>query len=164
MTEQKLLQLQASLADKGHILVLVNGFYQAYGPGAYALSRALHYRVVRRWRPWGEVLTCGFPEAVLGKACLRLRKTRADIELLADNTFLVYGLDGTPDETMVWDAVEEPEVGVNEEPTVCVAVDWLADAVTGFDTHESTPSDAIHFIGMLQRCMRLSTTCIRYQP
>lgn len=164
MTEQDYIRLQASLAEKGHILVHVDGFYQAYGPGAYALSRALGYRVVRRRRPWGEVLTCGFPDALLGMVCMRLRKTRADMELLSDNTFLVYGLDGTPDETMVWNAVEPPGAAVTEKPTVCVTVDWLADAVTSYNLFESSVKDALHFINMLQRRLNQATTCIRYQP
>lgn len=164
MKEQDYIKLQASLADKGHVLVHIGGYYQAYGPGAYALSRALNYRVIRRRRPWGEVLTCGFPDIVLSRVCLRLRKTRADMELLSDNTFLVYGLDGTPDDVLVWDAVEEAGTTVTDEPTVCVAVDWLADAVMGYDLFESSVKDALHFINMLQRRLNQATTCIRYQP
>jgi hypothetical protein len=166
MTEQDYIRLQASLADKGHVLVHINGYYQAYGPGAYALSRALHYRVVRRQRPWGEVLTCGFPDLVLAKVCLQLRKARADMEPLSNNTFLVYGLDGTPDETMVWNAVEPPGAAVTEKPTVCVTVDWLADAVTSYNIVESSPKDAMHFISHLQQCLSQTTPVydIRYQP
>ena len=61
MTEREILERQEQTDNREYLLVLVGSFLQAYGNGAFALSRATGYRVVRKQRKWGEVLTCGFP-------------------------------------------------------------------------------------------------------
>jgi hypothetical protein len=161
MTEHDILIQQKLLPEEDCLLIMVDGFYQAYGLGAFALARVMKYRVLRRHRPWGEVLTCGFPDLVLAKVCLRLRKTRADVELLGDNAFLVHGLNGEPDESQVWDA-DDDDTPMTSEPTLCVTEDWLADAVTGFNAEEATPEEAMLFVKTLQKRLSQTTSCHRY--
>ena len=61
MTEQEILRLQEVNGQRSFYLVLVGKFFHACGNGAFALSRATGYRVVRKQRRWGEVVLCGFP-------------------------------------------------------------------------------------------------------
>ena len=152
---------QKGLPANSCLLVYIDGFYQAYGSGAFALARAMKYRVVRRHRPWGEVLTCGFPDLVLGMVCLRLRKSRSDVEMLEDNAFLIHNLDDTPDETMVWEAEDEDSI-FSSGPTLCVTEDWLADAVASFNTKETSPDDAMRYVMTLQKRLKQATSCYRY--
>ena len=154
---------QKELPADDCLLLCIDGFYQAYGRGAFALSRAMKYRVLRRHRPWGEVLTCGFPDLLLGKVFLRLRKTRADVEMLENNAFLVHNIDDTPDETMVWDA-DDDDLFMTSEPTLCVTEDWLADAVTSFNTKETNNVDAMCYMKTLQERLSQTTSCHRYLP
>ena len=66
MTEKEVLDLQAERGNQEFFLILVGSFLHAYGHGAFALSRATGYRVMRKQRrQLGEVLTTGFPVAQL---------------------------------------------------------------------------------------------------
>ena len=48
MTEQEILRLQEANGQRSFYLVLVGKFLHACGNGAFALSRATGYRVVRK--------------------------------------------------------------------------------------------------------------------
>lgn len=61
MTEREILDLQEQTGNQEYYLMLVGSFLHAYGHGVYALSRVTGYRVMRKQRKWGEVLTAGFP-------------------------------------------------------------------------------------------------------
>ena len=61
MTEREILERQEQTGNQQFLLVLVGSFLHAYGNGAFALARVTGYRVRRKQRRWGEVLTCGFP-------------------------------------------------------------------------------------------------------
>ena len=52
----------------------VGMFYHAYGCGAFALSRATGYRVLRKQRKHGDVLVCGFPASQLDTVLQRIRE------------------------------------------------------------------------------------------
>ena len=61
MTEKEILQQQEVNEQKAFYLIAVGMFYHAYGNGAFALARATGYRVLRKHRKHGDILTCGFP-------------------------------------------------------------------------------------------------------
>ena len=61
MTEREVLDIQEKNGNQEFLLILIGSFLHAYGYGAFALARATGYRVLRKQRKWGEVLTCGFP-------------------------------------------------------------------------------------------------------
>ena len=61
MTEKEILQQQEQNEQKVFYLIAVGMFYHAYGGGAFALSRATDYRVLRKHRKGGDILVCGFP-------------------------------------------------------------------------------------------------------
>ena len=151
------MQMQ-QLVDTGeYLLVPVRGFYYAYGSGAFALSRVMSYRVVRRRSENGEVLTCGFPDTMLAQVLHRLNRAGAEVEMMGDQVFLFRGLDGTVDDDMVWDSEDPEEIDgaiADGEPAVNAAVDWLADAVMGFDTEEATANDAMLFLKSVQGHLR----------
>lgn len=63
MTEKEILQQQESNGQTAFYLMAVGMFYHAYGCGAFALSRATGYRVLRKHRKHGDILTCGFPRS-----------------------------------------------------------------------------------------------------
>ena len=92
---------------------------------------------------------------------LRLRKTRADVEMLDNNAFLVHNIDDTPDETMVWEAEDEESIFASG-PTLCVTEDWLADAVKSFNTEETSDADAMRYVKTLQKRLKQTTSCHRY--
>ena len=51
------MERQEQAGNREYYLVLVGSFLHAYGHGAFALARATGYRVMRKQRKWGEVLT-----------------------------------------------------------------------------------------------------------
>ena len=53
--------MQEANGNEEFYLMLIGKFLHAYGHGAFALARATGYRVRRKPRKGGEVLTCGFP-------------------------------------------------------------------------------------------------------
>lgn len=166
MTEREILQLQVRLGINEYLLVLTDGFYHTYGAGAFALARLMNYRVVRRQRPWGEVLTCGFPDLILGLVCLRIREAGGDVELIEDHLFLIHGLDGTPDEVLVWEP-EDKSIATSstaKELTISATVDWLADAVMSFNVDVATLDETMSFVRTLQQRLSQTTNCKRYQP
>ena len=77
--------------------------------------------------------------------------------MMGDQVFLFRGLDGTVDDDMVWDSEDPEEIDgaiADGEPAVNAAVDWLADAVMGFDTEEATANDAMLFLKSVQGHLR----------
>ena len=101
MTEKEILQQQEANGQKAFYLMAVGMFYHAYGCGAFALSRATGYRVLRKQRKHGDVLVCGFPVTQLDTVLQRIREAGGEVEQTGEKTFLFRGLDGTADETMV---------------------------------------------------------------
>lgn len=162
MTEREILDKQEQTGNQEYYLMLVGSFLHAYGNGAFALARATGYRVLRKQRKWGEVLTLGFPAGRLDLVRQRVRDAGGDVEQVDQKTFLFRGIDGTPDPAMVsepartggqfslrkcGDAIRcEPELTLGQSPS-----DWLAEAVRGFNLSVSTPMDAMLFISSLQQ-------------
>jgi len=101
MTEKEILQLQEANGQKAFYLVAVGMFYHAYGCGAFALSRATGYRVLRKQCKCGDVLVCGFPANQLDTVLQRIREAGGEVEQTGEKTFLFRGLDGMPDESMI---------------------------------------------------------------
>ena len=101
MTEKEILDLQEKSGNHEFYLMLVGKFFIAYGHGAFALSRGSGYRVMRKPRKNGFVLTCGFPIGQFDKVLLRVRDAGGQIEPLEQKLYRFSGLDGTPDERMI---------------------------------------------------------------
>lgn len=160
MTEKEVLDLQEKSGNKEFYLMLVGKFFLAYGHGAFALSRGTGYRVMRKPRKNGFVLTCGFPIEKFDMVLLRVRDAGGQIEPLEQKLYRFSGLDGTPDERMVCETqpkairVSDPpvkSVESSEQRVSGCASDWLREALLSFNLSMSTPLDAMNFIGKLQQ-------------
>ena len=172
MTEREVIEKQEQNGNKEFYLMLIGSFAHAYGCGAFALARATGYKVLRKRRKTGEVLTCGFPVAKVDDVRRRVMEAGGMMEDLPDGkTWLLTGLDGTPDEAMVSQPAAPVNNGCPSRPYEVVAdssllnmvaegesqgdggvsVAWLVDAVQGFNLSCATPIEAMLFIGTLQQ-------------
>lgn len=158
MTEQDILRQQEANGQRSFYLVLVGRFLHAYGNGAFALSRATGYRVMRKQRRCGEVLTCGFPIDRFDLVRDRIRDAGGDIYSQDDKTWMFRGLNGTPDPQMVCESAPKPEpkpqAAPKESQLAASGYGWLAEAVRGFNLSLSTPMDAMMLIGTLQQRLK----------
>lgn len=156
MTEQEILRLQEANGQRSFYLVLVGKFFHACGCGAFALSRATGYRVMRKQRKWGEVMVCGFPIDRFDLVRDRIRDAGGDIYSQDDKTWMFRGLNGTPDPQMVCEPAPKPEpkpqelTASTENLPAADGYGWLAEAVRGFNLSQSTPMDAMLFVNDLQ--------------
>ena len=73
-------------------IIVICMFYHAYGNGAFALSRATGYRVLRKHRKGGDILVCGFPANQLDMVLQRIREAGGEVEPAGENTFLLRGV------------------------------------------------------------------------
>ena len=162
MTEQDILRRQEINGQKEFYLMLVGQFYHAYGYGAFALARASGYRVVRKRRRSGEVVTAGFPVSSLERVRGRIEEHHGELRTLEGGMLMFTGIDGTPDASMISEAPDRQlEVSMASAAT-CVAEpdagsdvrDVLARMVRDYNLSSSTPLDAMNFIGQLQRLLR----------
>ena len=156
MTEQEILRQQEANGQQSFYLVLVGKFFHACGCGAFALSRATGYRVMRKQRKWGEVMVCGFPIDRFDLVRDRIRDAGGDIYSQDDRTWMFRGLNGTPDPQMVCEPAPKPEpkpqelTASTENHPAADGYGWLAEAVRGFNLSQSTPMDAMLFVNDLQ--------------
>ena len=60
-----MLAWQEQTGNREFYMILIGSFMHAYGNGAFALSRATGYRVMRKRRKAGNLVTTGFPIASL---------------------------------------------------------------------------------------------------
>ena len=155
MTEKDILDRQAMNDHREFFLILVGRFLHAFGGGAFALSRVTGYRVMRKQRKWGEVLTLGFPIDMFDRVRDRIRDAGGDIESIDEKTWMFRGLDGTPDASMVYESQPRATVAPTVETPLTVvkpsALQWLANAVRDFNLSVSTPMEAMLFVSDLQR-------------
>jgi len=151
MTEKDIIQMQEQRGNREFFLMLVGKFFLAYGHGAFALSRGTGYRVMKKPRKTGFVITCGFPVECLDTVLLRVRSAGGSIEPVDSNLYHFTGLDGTPDERMICE--KQPA------PAPPAAGRWLEEAVLSFNLSMSTPLDAMVFIGKLQQKLNSILTC-----
>ena len=155
MTEREILKLQEQTGNQDYYLVSVGSFLHAYGNGAFALARATGYRVMRKKRKWGEVLTVGFPANRLDQVRQRVREAGGDMEQIDQKTYLFRGVDGLPDEQMVsLPASHSPKGGVNPTPVHSQRegrMNEIVAAIRDFNLSMSTPMDAMLLIGTLQQ-------------
>ena len=158
MTEKEILQLQDENQQTAFYLIAVGMFYHAYGCGAFALARATGYRVLRKHRKHGDILTCGFPANQLEMVLQRIREAGGEVEQTGEKTFLFRGLDGTADEKLVkQDPTHSPSPEKGGElrgDSPRRAGDWLADELLSFNLSLSTPMDAMNLIARLQKRLR----------
>jgi len=160
MTEKEVLDLQAEHGNQEYFLILVGSFIHAYGHGAFALSRATGYHVRRKQRrELGEVLTTGFNVAQLDAVREKIFAAGGEMETVDKKTWIFRGIDGTPDLGMVKDPAPNPAPKRGGESDGGGSVpkgvgEWLADEVRRFNLSQSTPLDAMNFIGKLQERLR----------
>ncbi len=165
MTEKEILQQQESDGQKAFYLIAVGMFYHAYGNGAFALSRATGYRVMRKHRKGGDILVCGFPVNQLDTVLQRIREAGGEVEPAGEKAFLFRGLDGTADDRLIAEPKNYPtresggESGgqvhdSSQNHATCPPDSWLADELLSFNLSLSTPMDAMNLIARLQRRLR----------
>jgi hypothetical protein len=155
MTEKEILQQQETNGQKSFYLIAVGMFYHAYGCGAFALSRATGYRVLRKHRKHGDILTCGFPVNQLEMVLQRIREADGEVEQTGEKTFLFRGLDGTPDERLIEE--QKPQIATSPSKEVLqpeASFSWLANELLSFNLSLSTPMDAMNLIARLQKRLR----------
>ena len=134
MTEKEVLQKQEINGQKAFYLIAVGMFYHAYGCGAFALSRATGYRVLRKHRKHGDILTCGFPVNQLEMVLQRIREADGEVEQTGEKTFLFRGLDGTPDERLIEE--QKPQIATSPSKEVLqpeASFSWLANELLSFN-------------------------------
>lgn len=152
MTEKEILEHQQQTDNTEFYLMLVGKFLHAYGHGAFALSRGTGYRVMRKARKDGEIITSGFPVDRLESVRDRLRDAGGYIEQINDKLYRFGGIDGTPDDNMV--EASAPSVknsNATPGPIPERGGEWLREAVIGYNLSMSTPMDAMNFIAKLQQ-------------
>ena len=165
MTEKEILQQQESNGQKAFYLIAVGMFYHACGNGAFALSRATGYRVLRKHRKHGDILVCGFPANQLDTVLQRIREAGGEVEQTGDKAFLFRGLDGTADDGLIAEPKNNPTpnpsplrggefMGLSSSRGGEFGGDWLADELLSFNLSLSTPMDAMNLIACLQRRLR----------
>lgn len=164
MTEREILERQEQTDNREYLLVLVGSFLHAYGNGAFALSRATGYRVMRKQRRWGEVVVCGFPIDRFDLVRDRIRDAGGDIASQDSKTWMFRGLDGTPDQQMVCEPdpkpAPQPQAAPAEHRPAAGGYGWLAEAVRGYNLSQSTPMDAMMFLDTLQHRLNDADTTI----
>ena len=102
MTEREVIEKQEGNGNKEYYLILIGSFLHAYGNGAFALARATGYKVKRKHRKLGEVLTAGFPATRIDQVMEKIVAAGGEAAPLEDGkTWLFKGIDGTPDESMI---------------------------------------------------------------
>lgn len=154
MTEQDVLRRQEINGQTEFYLILAGQFYHAYGNGAFALSRAAGYRVLRRQRRRGTVLTAGFPASVLERVKQRIADKHGTVREVDEKTLLFSGIDGTPDDSLVQEP--QPVLVPDAKTAVPAATDapdesvLLADLLS-FNLSAATPIEAMLFLSNLQR-------------
>lgn len=160
MSEKEILEKQQQAGEHEFYLVRIGLFLRAYSNGAFALARTTGYRVMRKHRKQGDIVTCGFPSSQFEQVRQRLIDAGAQIEEAGEDLWLIRGLDDTPDESMV-----EAEPARTKGTTMTIVSDsqesalnfpqadygWLAEAIKGFNLSLSTPMDAMQFISSLQQ-------------
>lgn len=156
MTEKEILDKQEQRGNQEFFLIQVGSFLHAYGNGAFALSRATGYRVMRKQRKQlGEVLTTGFPIARLDNVREKIFAAGGEMESLDDKTWIFRGINGAPDTALVSEPLPKPQQAADALPAATGAVaSWLADEVRCFNLSMSTPMDAMNFIAKLQQQLK----------
>ena len=156
MTEKEVLDLQEQRGNQEFFLILVGSFLHAYGHGAFALSRATGYRVMRKQRKLlGEVLTTGFPLARLDTVREKIFAAGGEMETLDEKTWIFRGIDGAPDTALVSEPQPKPQQAAHQPPAAAgTAASWLADEVRRFNLSMSTPMDAMNFVNQLQQRLK----------
>lgn len=160
MTEKEILQKQDANGQTSFFLIAVGMFYHAYGNGSFALCRATGYRVLRKRRKDGDIMTCGFPASQLDTVLQRIREAGGEVEQKSEKTFLFRGIDGTPDEKLIAEPRKAPipdPISEQSSP-ICLSPargwDWLADELLSFNLSLSTPMDVMNFVASLQKRLR----------
>lgn len=153
MTERQIIERQEQSGNKQLLLVLIGGFYHAYESAAYALGRATGYKVVRKHRKMGDIVTCGFAASRISQVCQRLREAGAEVEQEDDRLWLFCGIDPTPDESMVCQEQSKNKVTMSVVKPLHSPLS-LVEEVLNFPLSQSTPMDAMMFISRLQQQLR----------
>jgi len=153
MTERELIRKQAEYGEERFPVVRSGKFFLACDCGAFALARATGYRVMRRPRREGCVLTTGFPESRLEKVLGQIAAAGGRIERQDADSFVFSGVDGGEDETLV---SEQPrkELRKGKGAERIPAEQTLRETIRSFDLSRSTPMEAMNFIDRLQKQLR----------
>lgn len=152
MTETDILRRQEINGQTEFYLMKSGRFFQSFGNGAFALSRATGYRVLLRNRKHGQVYVCGFPETSLPGVRASIFRHNGTIREIDPGTLIFYGIDGTPDRALVTARSDStPAVSSSSESGSQSDSDELRKELMSFDLSSATAIDAMFFLNRLQR-------------
>lgn len=153
MTEQELIRKQEAGGNATLYLMKVGMFFHAYGAGAFALARLMHYRVKRKARKGGrEVLVAGFPADSLPTVTERIEAAGGKVLVQTDTWVEFTGLDATEDAALISPALT-PDPAASENRTASEAEEWKR-RILDYDLSGSTPLQALNFLADVQRELR----------
>jgi hypothetical protein len=145
MTEQELIAKQENGNNETLYLMKVGMFFHAYGAGAFALARLMHYRVKRKLRKGGrEVLVAGFPADNLPVVAARIERAGGKVPVATDTWVEFTGVDATEDRALV----DGPE-NHHPHPDKANMEEWRK-RILSFDLSRSTPLQALNFLADVQ--------------
>ncbi len=156
MTEKEILTKQEELGNQTFYLALVGKFLHAIDYGAFALSRATGYKIVRKKRKSCELPICGFPIEKLDVVRERIREAGGYIEQINNQLFRFGGIDGTPDESMVSEPTHNKTDVPSRNDVSNATQSYLVNEILSFNISLSTPMDAMNFIVKLQKYINLN--------
>lgn len=141
--------MQEQCGNQEYFMIMIGSFINAYGHGAFALSRVTGYRVIRKQRKeLGEIMSTGFQIASLDSVRAKILAAGGEWDAVDDRTWAFRGIDGTPDLAMVTDPKPRQQ---SQQPARPVHDSWLMDEVRRFNLSMSTPMDAMNLIARLQQ-------------
>lgn len=155
MTEQELIRKQEEGGNETLYLMKVGMFFHAYGAGAFALARLMHYRVKRKARKGGrEVLVAGFPADSLPMVAERIEAAGGKVLVKTDTWVEFEGLDATEDPALI----DEPETNAaGTSPTAAkTGTEEWKQRILSFDLSQSTPLQALNFLAEVQSGLKTS--------
>lgn len=143
MKEKDLIELQEKTENKKLYLTKVGMFYHAYNAGAYAIARLMHYKIKRKHRKDGDILSAGFPVGNLQDVIRCIENQGGTICSRTENSVVFSGLDILPDEALIETDALSSSGNVHDAA--------LKDAIRNFDLMNSSPMNAMNFISILKK-------------
>lgn len=156
MTEQEIIEKQRKSNNTELYLLRVGMFFHAYDAAAFAVARLTGYKVMRRQRRMGEVLTCGFPTAKLQDVKTLAEKAGAVMRHATqddDSLWLLTGADAAEDPALIA-ADEGPATGSMDKNELLAELKEVRRELLGINLAELSPKEVVLSVRNIQiRCL-----------